>query len=85
MPGFEDELPDIQGNILRPYSHPHARYAIALNDDDSVVDQSARRVSEMAEANRRRLRRREPGGDDEELNAATQGSDHSHLFTQSGM
>lgn len=33
MPGFEDEWPDIQGNILRPYAHPHARYAIVRIDD----------------------------------------------------
>lgn len=32
MPGFEDEWPDIQGNILRPYAHPHARYAIVRID-----------------------------------------------------
>lgn len=33
MPGFEDEWPDIQGNILRPYAHPHARYAIVRIDE----------------------------------------------------
>ena len=33
MPGLEDEWPDIQGNILRPYAHPHARYAIARIDE----------------------------------------------------
>ena len=33
MPSFEDEWPDIQGNILRPYAHPHARYAIVRIDE----------------------------------------------------
>lgn len=32
---IEDAWPDIQGNILRPYAHPHARYAIARIDSGS--------------------------------------------------
>jgi Dyp-type peroxidase family len=31
--GFEEAWPDIQGNILRPYAHPHARFAIARIDE----------------------------------------------------
>jgi len=33
MPGLEAEWPDIQGNILRPYAHAHARYAtVRINE-----------------------------------------------------
>ena len=54
MPGLEDEWPDIQGNILRPYAHPHARYAIARIDEAAGARRYVRQPHQFSTLPRRR-------------------------------
>jgi Dyp-type peroxidase family len=44
MARLEDAWPDIQGNILRAYAHPHARYALARIDDAAGARQMLGRL-----------------------------------------